>query len=83
MCQLGTPLTKTVCPGEKQCATGTQAQPNYTPGDLRNLYILNEIQQRAFCDHFKKTTILYYLHSPLLSTHRKINYHHEQPRLAV
>ena len=31
MCQLGTLLTKAVCPGAKQCATGTQAQPNYTP----------------------------------------------------
>ena len=30
MCQLGTRITKTVCPGAKQCATGTRAQPNYT-----------------------------------------------------
>ena len=32
MCQLGTLLTKTVCPGTKQCAIGTRAQLNYTPG---------------------------------------------------
>ena len=31
MCQLSTLKTKTVCPGEKQGATGTRAQPYYTP----------------------------------------------------
>ena len=34
MVQLGTLITKTVCPGAKQCATGTRAHPNYTPAYL-------------------------------------------------
>ena len=32
MCPLGTLITITVCLGAKQCATGTWAQSNYTPG---------------------------------------------------
>ena len=38
MCQLGTLITKTVCPGAKQCATGTRAQPNYTPANIDREY---------------------------------------------
>ena len=43
MCQLGTLIAKTVCPGAKQCATGNRAQPNFTPGRGYNHNDMNKV----------------------------------------
>ena len=63
MCQLGTLLAKTVCPGAKQCATSTRAQPIYTPAhrylqEFNFTYLDRQINGRFNIGHFSFPSLL-------------------------